>query len=105
MKYNNFKRKLDILVKVARQSANTALEKAEDKAKATRMKLDIYKVQSEIDRDFLEIGKLIYEKILKQENIELDNPDINRRIQEINKHKERIEKIKSVIDELNKKSK
>ena len=104
MEFDNLKRKIDVLVKGVRKSANMALEKAEGTAKTTRMKLDIYKVQSEIDRDFLEMGKFIYEKSMNQESIELDNPDINRRVQEINKHKERIKEIKLAIDELNKKS-
>ena len=104
MEFNNLKRKLDVLARVVRKSANTALEKAEEKAKTTRMKLDIYKVQTEIDKNLLEIGELIYEKFMNNESIELDNTDINLRVQEINKHKERINKIKLAIDEINKKS-
>ncbi len=89
----------DITQKV-KDVASDLGKRAEDQIDVGKIKSQIHNLQKENDRDYMEIGKMIYEKYESEEQIDGDLTDlcgaIHQRDEEIDAQQSEIDKIKGV---------
>lgn len=79
--------------------AKSALQKTEEVTQIAQLKLEEHSLKKEIDKNYHQIGKIVYSKFMSHESVENDS-DIKRLVFEINTYKDHIkenmEKMKNI---------
>ena len=85
----------DDLTKKAAKFTEKTIEKSSELADTAKIKISIKSAQADLDKQFIELGQVYYEMCCKDNVFDQGTAKI---IQEINKIKDKIEKLEKELD-------
>ena len=85
----------DDLTKKAAKFTEKTIEKSSELADTAKLKISIKSAQADLDKQFIELGKVYYDMCCKDN---IFDQDIAKIVQEINEIKDKIEKLEKQLD-------
>ena len=85
----------DDLTKKAAKFTEKTIEKSSKLADTAKLKISIKSAQADLDKQFIELGKVYYDMCCKDNIFDQDTAKI---VQEINEIKDKIEKLEKQLD-------